>query len=368
MFLPNCNDITGKSLPPKTLCLTYDDGPGETVSLGPGPRTIEIADFLSQCNVRATFFISGKHAEQYPHLLPQIERSGHLIGNHTYSHPNIPELKDRGGDVVDQVIRTDGLIRNYIDGGTIFFRAPYFEWSDEVANTLNSNLLATLNHVGPVFMNHDTSDWDFWANDRSPDECAQNFLNAIGQDGCGIVLMHDSTSDNEVIKQKNKTLQLTKILIPKLQSEGYNFKRLDEIPEIMKLVQTPPVCSFRASNDMYITLQDGSVGQIFVNGPQLGPNTNLTIDYLTPGKVALKAPNGFYLNPTNGGGSDVKTNGQKTDARVSFDVIPIGITRLAFRTITGHYLTRESPEGGLLMAHVNWLREWEVFTFVNQTV
>ena len=57
------NPITGDTLPSKTLCLTYDDGPGETAGTGPGPRTLAIAECLARYGVRATFFVCGKHVE-----------------------------------------------------------------------------------------------------------------------------------------------------------------------------------------------------------------------------------------------------------------------------------------------------------------
>src|SRR4051794_17369411 len=102
--------ITGASLPDKTLALTFDDGPGQTTAPGPGPRTREVAEYLNGAGIRATFFMVGKYASDLPEILSELEQLGHLVGNHTYDHPNLPELADRGGDVVAQVARTDGLI------------------------------------------------------------------------------------------------------------------------------------------------------------------------------------------------------------------------------------------------------------------
>ena len=76
-------DIKGNQLPPKTLCLTYDDGPGETRGDGSGPRTLELGRYLFVQGIRATFFVVGKNVERYPEVLPQLQAWGHLIGNHT---------------------------------------------------------------------------------------------------------------------------------------------------------------------------------------------------------------------------------------------------------------------------------------------
>lgn len=64
------------------LSLTFDDGP---TSL----RTQEVLDILRDFNVQATFFVIGKQAEQHPEVLRRAVADGHMIGNHTYSHPSL---------------------------------------------------------------------------------------------------------------------------------------------------------------------------------------------------------------------------------------------------------------------------------------
>lgn len=64
----------------RCVSLTFDDGP---TSL----RTRELLDILRESNIQATFFVIGKHAEQYPELLQRAVADGHVIANHTYSHP-----------------------------------------------------------------------------------------------------------------------------------------------------------------------------------------------------------------------------------------------------------------------------------------
>jgi peptidoglycan/xylan/chitin deacetylase (PgdA/CDA1 family) len=59
--------------------LTFDDGPDQEV-------TPAILDLLDRFDARAIFFIVGKRIERAPHLLREILRRGHAIGNHTDSH------------------------------------------------------------------------------------------------------------------------------------------------------------------------------------------------------------------------------------------------------------------------------------------
>jgi len=62
----------------KIVFLTFDDGPSKT--------TDKILDILKEKDIKATFFILGVQAEQYPEALMRIYEEGHSIGNHTYSH------------------------------------------------------------------------------------------------------------------------------------------------------------------------------------------------------------------------------------------------------------------------------------------
>lgn len=63
----------------KAIALTFDDGPDPENT----PRILAI---LKEKEVKATFFVIGKKVEKYPELLRQIDREGHIIANHSYSH------------------------------------------------------------------------------------------------------------------------------------------------------------------------------------------------------------------------------------------------------------------------------------------
>jgi peptidoglycan/xylan/chitin deacetylase (PgdA/CDA1 family) len=61
--------------------LTIDDGPSPA-------HTMAMLDLLDRFEARATFFVIGRRAEQYPHLVTEILARGHEIANHTYTHPS----------------------------------------------------------------------------------------------------------------------------------------------------------------------------------------------------------------------------------------------------------------------------------------
>ncbi len=67
---------------PRKLAVTFDDGPNPTM-------TPKLLDLLDRHKARATFFVIGKFARQHPELLRETVARGHVIGNHTESHPNL---------------------------------------------------------------------------------------------------------------------------------------------------------------------------------------------------------------------------------------------------------------------------------------
>lgn len=88
--------LTSKQLPvirqglatQRSLAITFDDGPH------PG-YTLRLLEVLKSRNIKATFFLVGKQAEKYPALVRAIQRDGHEIGNHTFSHVDLTRLSFR---------------------------------------------------------------------------------------------------------------------------------------------------------------------------------------------------------------------------------------------------------------------------------
>ncbi|HJT30573.1 MAG TPA: polysaccharide deacetylase family protein [Pirellulales bacterium] len=240
--------IYGRDLPEKTLCLTYDDGPGENGAGRPGPNTSELGRYLYDEGIAATFFVMGKHGEQYPQTLARLHAWGHLIGNHTYSHPGLVKLTLDGGDVVDELARTHEIIRPHVDGDVVYFRPPYGNWRqksrpDGPEDAPRSIVAAALNrdgrlpnYVGPILWDILAEDWECWRQCVSPEECAARHLQAIERVGRGIVLLHDSSEEDDV-RPRNRTCEMTQLLVPQLKARGYRFVRLDHIPRVRKAAQ-----------------------------------------------------------------------------------------------------------------------------------
>lgn len=227
-------NLDGAALPPKTLCLTFDDGPGDTTGDGPGPKTVRLAEYLASEGLHVTFFFTGRHIGQYPEEAKQVLQLGHTIGNHTYNHPDFlkPNSFEGGETMITEIEKTQALISSFYTNKNIYFRAPYGSWSQEVADTLNSQLNSDVNYIGPIGWDINENDWLYWLNSLSPEECAEAYLQSIEKAGKGIVIMHDSTTDNETMRLNNRTFETVKILVPRLRSLGYRFVQLHEVPGI----------------------------------------------------------------------------------------------------------------------------------------
>jgi len=99
------------------LWLTIDDGPSPV-------HTIALLDVLDRFQARATFFLIGSRAEQYPHLVTEILTRGHEIANHTYTHPSGSFWFAGPGRIAAEIDLCAALLRTAPDRPARFFRAP----------------------------------------------------------------------------------------------------------------------------------------------------------------------------------------------------------------------------------------------------
>jgi peptidoglycan/xylan/chitin deacetylase (PgdA/CDA1 family) len=140
---------------PNELALTFDDGPNPA-------WTPQLLDILASHQVKATFFLVGRFAQAEPALVRRIAEAGHLIGNHSWSHPNLARTSAR--NVVEELMRTSGALEQIAGTPVRFFRPPY--------GARRPFVLRTAGNLGmtPVTWNAMTDDWA----EPSADRIAQN--------------------------------------------------------------------------------------------------------------------------------------------------------------------------------------------------
>ncbi|MDE2264508.1 MAG: polysaccharide deacetylase family protein [Alphaproteobacteria bacterium] len=217
-----------------TIALTFDDGPNA--------YTGAVLDALKANNVKATFFIVGKMAKAHPEMLARIAAEGHLLGNHSATHPELTSKFDDDPNLLIQQLRE---VNNEIaplmkQSDVPFFRAPYGYWRSAHAAILNADPILR-NYTGPVYWDiggdmilHDgyvmsSADWSCWKHKLSAHVCAKGYLREIRRNDGGVVLMHCIHKESG---------DLVAEVVPPLLQEGYKFIRLDQDPEY-KQYETP---------------------------------------------------------------------------------------------------------------------------------
>lgn len=191
------------------VALTFDDGPD--------PRfTNDVLDVLNQYNVPATFFLMGSRAVAYPEIVTRIQNEGHVIGNHTYFHPNLAEESSLE-TLEREVSRTEDALNDIIGFRTRLFRPPYGFLYNELVEKL-----AEMNYF-VIGWSVDSLDWQ----EDPPEVIASNVLD-ITHPGA-IILMHDGADwDGD----RTNTIEALKQIIPTLQEQGYEFVTVPELLNI----------------------------------------------------------------------------------------------------------------------------------------
>ncbi|MGW0802046.1 polysaccharide deacetylase family protein [Nonomuraea sp. NPDC002799] len=153
----------------KCLALTFDDGPGE--------RTPALLKTLRKEGAKATFFLVGRQVELRPEVARQTLAEGHAIGNHTYSHPSLPSLRD--DEILDQLKVTQDVIGKATGLRPTMYRPPYGQTDERVLGLADQTELAQILWTGT------TLDWK----SRDAKKIKAAVLRLAKRDG--VILMHD---------------------------------------------------------------------------------------------------------------------------------------------------------------------------------
>lgn len=183
---------------PKTVALTFDDGPTKYTS--------EILDLLQLYQAKATFFCVGKQIEKYPEIAKRILAEGHTIGNHSYSHPNKMGFLTTN-KVKEEIQKCDKVLQDILTIQTPFYRPPFGITNPHIAKAIGQT-------------RHSVIGW----NNRSLDTVIKNpntIFNRIYKrlERQTIVLMHDTS---------NNSVEVLNILLKQSQKDNYKYVNLVE--------------------------------------------------------------------------------------------------------------------------------------------
>jgi peptidoglycan/xylan/chitin deacetylase (PgdA/CDA1 family) len=201
--------FTGLPRGTKQLALTYDDGPND-------PHTLRLLEVLAKHNVKATFFLIGRYVQQRPNLAREIVQAGHVIGNHTFTHPLL--IFKSAAEIHQEFSDCNAALADAIGQQTSLFRPPFGGRRPAVLS------IARKLGLEPVMWNVTGFDW------TAPPSAVIEKKVATQVRGGDVILLHDG-GHQHMGADRSQTIQATDHLIAKYKLEGYEFKTIPQMQQ-----------------------------------------------------------------------------------------------------------------------------------------
>ena len=185
----------------RKLALTYDDGPND-------PHTLRLLEVLSRHGVCATFFLIGRYVTMRPDIVRELVNLGHVVGNHTFSHPNLIFASARRTRM--ELERCQQALADAVGNPASLFRPPFGgrrPGTFRVARQLG---------LEPVMWRVTGRDWK----EKAEDYIEQKVYQQVR--GGDVILLHDGAPD-AFGADRSQTVLATDRLIARYKSEGYEF-------------------------------------------------------------------------------------------------------------------------------------------------
>lgn len=181
------------------VALTFDDGPHPDF-------TPKLLDILKRHNVKATFFVVGKLAEQHPDLIRAESLAGHEVGNHTYHHANLTKIPVN--EIAVEWQACQDVVKAATGETMRFCRPPGGDYDKDVI------LAATRLGLITVLWTDDPGDY------ANPGEkvIKSRVLRWVGNGA--IILLHDGVQ---------QTMDVLPQIIEMLQAKGMHFQTVSEM-------------------------------------------------------------------------------------------------------------------------------------------
>jgi peptidoglycan/xylan/chitin deacetylase (PgdA/CDA1 family) len=196
---------------PAEVALTYDDGPNDAA-------TMRLLEVLARHNVRASFFMIGRFVRQRPEIARAVHAAGHLVGNHTMTHPWLAWQPDR---VIREQLRGCNQALEDVLGAPIrYMRPPH--------GARRPAVLRTARELGLTIVQ-----WNVMGNDWAPigpDRIlgkVQRGIDTVHTRGRGAnILLHDGY-DQRMGADRSSTVLATDRLLTQLTSTGSRLVTVD---------------------------------------------------------------------------------------------------------------------------------------------
>lgn len=189
---------------PKCVYLTFDDGPSDKV-------TPKILDVLKDEDVKATFFIVGRHAESRKEILKRQFEEGHTLAVHTYSHV-YKEIYSSTESLLEDIDKCNEIIKEITGEYTSVYRFPGGSFG------LNKKLIAAVTDHGMRYVDWNASLRDAEIYKPTPQQLVNAAINTPANRDHIVMLAHDTTD-------KTATVQALKEVIKYYKEKGYVFEK-----------------------------------------------------------------------------------------------------------------------------------------------
>ena len=191
----------------RQLALTYDDGPND-------PHTGRLLDVLDKHGAKATFFMIGRYVQAHPEIAREVAQRGHVVGNHTWSHPNLMFVAK--GTLEQELKQTADALAQAVGTHSNLFRPPF--------GARRPVTLKTARALGlePIMWSVTCYDWSA----KSPEKIVKHAARQIR--GGDVILLHDG-GHLAFGTDRSNTVAATDELLRRYQGEGFEFVTIPQM-------------------------------------------------------------------------------------------------------------------------------------------
>ena len=201
--------FTGLARGTRQLALTYDDGPND-------PHTLRLLEVLARHNVHATFFLIGRYVQQRPDIVREIVQAGHVVGNHTFTHPLLTFKS--AAELRQELSACRTALEDAIGEHSNLFRPPFGGRRPAVLRIVRELSLQ------PVMWNVTGYDWN------APPAAVIESKVAKQIRGGDVILLHDG-GHRQMGADRSQTVLATDRVISPYKSKGYEFVTISQMME-----------------------------------------------------------------------------------------------------------------------------------------